>query len=135
MTLFSFRFPLDILYFFSFSISILLSATYNYEVNSQDDPIVQTFEAFAAAAVPVATLEQSIILKLFPFRKPSSTIITSDIHICLLEVLHIPDWLLGSSLKCKAKHACDLSEKLTEIPYQYIEECMVSPLLPHMEFI
>lgn len=65
----------------------------------------------------------------------SYTIIASNIHVCLLEVLYLPDWFPGSSLKREAKHARDLSIKLTEIPYQHVEERMVVPFLFRAESI
>ncbi|KAG9317977.1 cytochrome P450 [Chiua virens] len=91
---------------FSFSTAVTLSVTYDYEPTAEDDQIVEFFEGFAEAAVPAATPEQAIILKLFPF------------------LLQIPDWFPGSGLKREANRTHELSERLTEIPYRYVEERM-----------
>lgn len=61
------------LHSFSFSITLPLSTVYHYEPSAQGDPIVRTFEDFAAAAVPAAMPEHAILLKLFPFCKLSTT--------------------------------------------------------------
>ncbi|KAG6375755.1 glycolipid transfer protein domain-containing protein [Boletus reticuloceps] len=96
------------MYSFSFSVAVPLSASYGYEVEAQDDPVVHTFKNFAATAIPAATPEQAVLLMLFPF------------------LLRIPDWLPGSSLKREANRTRDLAIQLTEIPYRYAEERLVT---------
>ncbi|KAH0830111.1 cytochrome P450 [Lanmaoa asiatica] len=76
-----------------------------------DDPIVRTFQDFVAAPVPAATPEHAMLLKLFPF------------------LLHIPDWFSGSWFEREVKRTRDLSARLTEMPYQDVEERMVDTSL------
>ena len=42
------------------------------------------------------------------------------------KVLHIPDWLPGSQIQREAREAYARRNKMVEMPYRYVQECMVS---------
>ncbi|KAF8840184.1 cytochrome P450 [Paxillus ammoniavirescens] len=86
----------------TFSAAVALSAVYDYEPSPRNDPIVHIIHRFLEASIPAVTPEKSLLLKVFPF------------------VLHIPDWLPGSSVKREARTASDWATKMVEIPYQYV---------------
>lgn len=86
---------------------------------------MEVIEEYTTAAVPAVTPEKSVLLELFPFRKFSM----NKEQPCSQvpgEVLHIPDWFPGSSLKREAKYAYGLSRKVIEMSFQYTEDRMVT---------
>ena len=50
-----------------------MSAAYDYEPSTHHGPIVRIVEEYTAVAVPAATPEKSILIKLFPFCELSTT--------------------------------------------------------------
>ncbi|KAF8842616.1 cytochrome P450 [Paxillus ammoniavirescens] len=90
----------------TFSAAVAMSAVYDYEPSPQNDPMVHIVHRFLQASMPAITVEKALLLKMFPF------------------LLHIPDWLPGSSLKRQARTSRDWAIKAVEIPYQYVQKQM-----------
>ncbi|KIJ08218.1 hypothetical protein PAXINDRAFT_102650 [Paxillus involutus ATCC 200175] len=88
----------------TFSAAVAMSVYYDYESSPRNDPMVHIVHRFLQASMPAMTAKKVLLLKMFPFSE---------------RVLHIPDWLPGSSIKREARTTSDLAIKMVEIPYQY----------------
>ncbi|KAG9317980.1 cytochrome P450 [Chiua virens] len=100
-----------------FSAAESLSAVYDYDPKAEGDPLINDIITGAAAAIPAATPENAVILKLFPF------------------LLHIPDWCPGSGLKREAKLSYDLAVGTAEMSFRYIEERMKESKQPIVSLV
>ncbi|KIJ14780.1 hypothetical protein PAXINDRAFT_12350 [Paxillus involutus ATCC 200175] len=85
----------------TFAGAVAMSAVYDYEPSPRDDPMVHIVDRFLQATLPAITAKRMVLFRMFPF------------------LLHIPDWLPGSSLKREARFACDCAINMVETPYQY----------------
>ncbi|KAF9228921.1 cytochrome P450 [Gyrodon lividus] len=90
----------------TFSAAVAMSAVYDYEPSPRNDPMVHIVDRFLQASLPGMTTGKAILLQIFPF------------------LLHIPDWLPGSSLKREAKNSYEWAVKMVETPYQYVQKRM-----------
>ncbi|KAH7884320.1 cytochrome P450 [Phlebopus sp. FC_14] len=90
----------------TFAASIVMSSTYGYEPQPQNDPMVHIIERFLLSSVEQITPEKGILLRMFPF------------------LLYLPDWCPGSSYKLKSLYARKCSREMLEVPYQYAEREM-----------
>ncbi|KAF9241409.1 cytochrome P450 [Melanogaster broomeanus] len=95
-------------HFSTFSGAVAMSAVYDYEPSPRNDPMIHIVDRFLQASVPAITPEKATLLKIFPF------------------LLHIPDWLPGSSLKLEARTGYEWGIKMVETPYQYVQKRMVT---------
>ncbi|KIK95907.1 hypothetical protein PAXRUDRAFT_826540 [Paxillus rubicundulus Ve08.2h10] len=101
----------------TFSAAVALSAVYDYEPSPRNDPMVHIFHRFLQASMPVITVQTGLLLKSFPF------------------LLHIPDWLPGSSLKRQARTSHDWAIKAVETPYQYVQKQMKASQHPTFSMV
>ena len=60
---------LDHMISFRFSAAVAMSAVYDYEPSSRNDPIVSLIDNFLQASNPALTPEKAVLLKAFPFCK------------------------------------------------------------------
>ena len=60
---------LDDMISFRFSAAVAMSAVYDYEPSSRNDPIVSIINNFLQASIPALTPEKAVLLKAFPFCK------------------------------------------------------------------
>ena len=109
-----------------FSTAIALAAAYDYEPKPRDDPMVSIVNEYLKNSLPGVAPMKSSLVKAFPFCK-CPWLIRKVILLRLFgKVLHIPDWLPGSWIKCEARVAYAWRTKLVETPYRYVQERMVS---------
>ncbi|KAF8837245.1 cytochrome P450 [Paxillus ammoniavirescens] len=101
----------------TFAGAVAMSAVYDYEPNPRDDPMVHLVDRFLQATAPAITAKRVALLTMFPF------------------LLHIPDWLPGSSLKREARFACDCAIKMVETPYQYAKRRMEASQQPAFSMV
>ncbi|KIJ12557.1 hypothetical protein PAXINDRAFT_171115 [Paxillus involutus ATCC 200175] len=101
----------------TFSAAVAMSAVYDYEPSPRNDPMVHIAHRCLQASMPAITVEKALLLKMFPF------------------LLHIPDWLPGSSLKRQARTSRDWAIKAVEIPYQYVQKQMKASQHPTFSMV
>jgi len=58
-----------------FSSSVTMSAVYDYETSARDDPLVLLVIHAMDIAIGMMTQERAMILKMFPFRECSTSLI------------------------------------------------------------
>ncbi|KIJ63264.1 hypothetical protein HYDPIDRAFT_92786 [Hydnomerulius pinastri MD-312] len=90
----------------TFSAAVAMSAIYDYEPRTRDDPMVHAVERFIEAAILSSALWRVIPLTIFPF------------------LMHLPDWCPGSSIKREANHSKRCATESIEKPYQYAQKRM-----------
>ncbi|KAG1855609.1 cytochrome P450 [Suillus subluteus] len=69
----------------TFSLSVVMSAVYDYDISARDDPLVRIVVKALIPGTAVLTPERALMLKTFPF------------------LLKLPDWCWGSSIKRSAR--------------------------------
>lgn len=83
-----------------------MSVAYGITVKDSDDPYIsraeEALEGLAAAGIP-----GSFLVDMFPLLK------------------HVPAWFPGAGFKRKAAHWRKLNHKVSELPFEYVEEQMV----------
>jgi len=93
-------------HFATFSLSVVMSAVYGYDINARDDPLVQIVIKALNPGSAVLTPERALILKTFPF------------------LLRLPDWCWGSSIKRSARASTERVNEMADLPFQYVQQHM-----------
>ncbi|KAG2127550.1 cytochrome P450 [Suillus bovinus] len=91
-------------HFATFSLSVVMSAVYDYDVIARDDPLVQIVVKALASTSGVLTPETALLLKTFPF------------------LLKIPDWCWGSSIKRNARASTERINEMVNVPFRYAQQ-------------
>jgi cytochrome P450 len=94
-------------HFATFSLSVVMSAVYGYDISARDDPVVQVVVKALIPGVAVLTPERALMLKTFPF------------------LLKLPDWCWGSSIKCSARASTERVNEMADVPFQYVRQHMM----------
>ncbi|KAG2038716.1 cytochrome P450 [Suillus americanus] len=102
-------------HFATFSSSVGMSAAYSYQTSPRDDPLVRTVENALAIGLKVMTPERATLLKIFPF------------------LLRLPDWCWGSAIKRDARISNHRMTEMTDLPFQYAQESMVSMVTDNLQ--
>ncbi|KAG1785991.1 cytochrome P450 [Suillus plorans] len=93
-------------HFATFSLSVVMSAVYGYDIGARDDPLVQIVVNALNPGSAVLTPERALILKTFPF------------------LLRLPDWCWGSSIKRSARASTERVNEMADLPFQYVQQHM-----------
>ncbi|KAG2062784.1 cytochrome P450, partial [Suillus decipiens] len=93
-------------HFETFSLSVVMSAVYNYDIRARDDPMVQIVVRAVDPGRAVLTPERALLLKTFPF------------------LLKLPDWCWGSSIKRDARASTERVNEMAEVPFRYVQQHM-----------
>ncbi|KAG1732053.1 cytochrome P450 [Suillus lakei] len=93
-------------HFATFSLSVVMSTVYDYDTSARDDPMVQTVIKALIPGLTLLTPERAMMLKTFPF------------------LLKLPDWCWGSSIKRGARASTERVNKMTNVPFQYVQQHM-----------
>ncbi|KAG2100409.1 cytochrome P450 [Suillus discolor] len=93
-------------HFATFSLSVVMSAVYGYDISARDDPLVQIVVKALNPGTAVLTPERALILKTFPF------------------LLRLPDWCWGSSIKRSARASTERVNEMADLPFQYVQQHM-----------
>ncbi|KAF8549302.1 cytochrome P450 [Imleria badia] len=88
------------------SAALAMSAVYDYEPISRNDPMLSILVNYGQSMSQGLTFKKIALVMFFPW------------------LLHIPDWLPGSWIKREAKEAYTWRDKLVETPYRYVQERM-----------
>ncbi|OJA11358.1 hypothetical protein AZE42_07377 [Rhizopogon vesiculosus] len=83
-----------------------MSVVYDYETGARDDPLVLLVVDVVDVGITMMTPERAMILKLFPF------------------LLNLPDWCPGSSIKRDARILTNLTNKMVNVPFDYVKQHM-----------
>jgi len=89
-----------------FSLSVVMSAVYGYDISARDDPLVQIVIKALNPGSAVLTPERALVLKTFPF------------------LLRLPDWCWGSSIKRSARASTERVNEMADLPFQYVQQHM-----------
>ncbi|KAH7905769.1 cytochrome P450 [Hygrophoropsis aurantiaca] len=92
----------------TFSSSIAMSATYDYETAPTDDPIVSVVEKANNLGLQYMTPETTLILNIFPF------------------LLHLPSWFPGATMKRNANLCTKYGIEMVETPIEYVQKNMAA---------
>ncbi|KAG1787447.1 cytochrome P450 [Suillus plorans] len=98
-------------HFATFSLSVVMSASYDYDIGARDDPLVKIVVEALNLSSALLTPETALMLKTFPF------------------LLKLPDWCWGSSIKRSARASTERINKMVNVPFQYAQRHMTSALL------
>ncbi|KAF8547992.1 cytochrome P450 [Imleria badia] len=99
------------LHYSTFSAAVAMSAVYDYEPQTREDPMVKIVADFCEASFLALIAEKAVLVKAFPF------------------LLSVPRWIPGLSwIRREASTAYDLGTKAVEVPYQLVQKRMF--LLP-----
>ncbi|KAG1846164.1 cytochrome P450 [Suillus tomentosus] len=98
-------------HFATFSLSVVMSAVYDYDIGARDDPLVQTVVRALIPGSAVLTPERALMLKTFPF------------------LLKLPDWCWGSSIKRSARTSTKNMNEMADVPFRYVQQHMTSAFL------
>ncbi|KAG2356965.1 cytochrome P450 [Suillus spraguei] len=93
-------------HFETFSLSVVMSAVYDYDIRARDDPMVQIVVKAVNPGRAVLTPERALLLKTFPF------------------LLKLPDWCWGSSIKRDARTSTERINEMAEVPFRYVQQHM-----------
>ncbi|KAG2053796.1 cytochrome P450 [Suillus hirtellus] len=93
-------------HFATFSLSVVMSAVYDYDIGARDDPMVQTVIKALVPGLTLITPERALMLKTFPF------------------LLKVPDWCWGSSIKRSARGSTERINKMADMPFRYVQQHM-----------
>ncbi|KAG1734443.1 cytochrome P450 [Suillus paluster] len=93
-------------HFVTFSLSIVMSAIYDYQANDRDDPLVRVVDNALAPGLAVLTQERAILFNTFPF------------------LLKSPDWCWGSSIKRDAQLSTNRITEMMNMPFRYAQQHM-----------
>ncbi|KAG1845247.1 cytochrome P450 [Suillus tomentosus] len=93
-------------HFATFSLSVVMSTVYDYDIGARDDPMVQTVIKALVPGLTVLTPERALLLKTFPF------------------LLKVPDWCWGSSIKRSARGSRERLNAMADIPFRYVQQHM-----------
>ncbi|KAG2152614.1 cytochrome P450 [Suillus bovinus] len=93
-------------HFATFSLSIVMSAIYGYDISARDDPLVENVVKALVPGVSVLTPQRSLILKKFPF------------------LLKLPDWCWGSSMKRVARVSTERLNEMADRPIRHVRQHM-----------
>jgi cytochrome P450 len=93
-------------HFATFSLSVVMSAVYGYDISARDDPLVQIVVKALIPGTAVLTPERALMLKTFPF------------------LLKLPDWCWGSSIKRGARASTERINEMADVPFQYVQQHM-----------
>ncbi|KAG2057780.1 cytochrome P450 [Suillus hirtellus] len=98
-------------HFATFSLSVVMSAVYGYDISARDDPLVQIVVNALDPGSAVLTPERALILKTFPF------------------LPRLPDWCWGSSIKRSAQASTKCVNEMADLPFQYVQQHMTDSSL------
>ncbi|KAG1785838.1 cytochrome P450 [Suillus plorans] len=98
-------------HFATFSLSVVMSTVYDYDIGALDDPMVQTVIKALVPGLTVLTPERALLLKTFPF------------------LLKVPDWCWGSSIKRSARGSRERLNAMADIPFRYVQQHMADSSL------
>ncbi|KAG1879039.1 cytochrome P450 [Suillus subluteus] len=90
----------------TFSLSVVMSAVYDYDISARDDPLVRIVVKALIPGTAVLTPERALMLKTFPF------------------LLKLPDWCWGSSIKRSARASTERVNQMADVPFQYVQQRM-----------
>ncbi|KAG1839787.1 cytochrome P450 [Suillus subluteus] len=90
----------------TFSLSVVMSAVYDYDISARDDPLVRIVVKALIPGTAVLTPERALMLKTFPF------------------LLKLPDWCWGSSIKRSAQASTERVNQMADVPFQYVQQRM-----------
>ncbi|KAG1785857.1 cytochrome P450 [Suillus plorans] len=93
-------------HFATFSLSVVMSAVYDYDISARDDPMVQTVIKALVPGLTLITPERALLLKTFPF------------------LLKVPDWCWGSSIKRSARGSTERINQMADMPFRYVQQHM-----------
>jgi cytochrome P450 len=93
-------------HFATFSLAVVLSTVYDYNISARDDPLVQTVISALIPGLTLLTPERALMLKTFPF------------------LLKLPDWCWGSSIKRSARASTERVNAMADVPFQYVQQHM-----------
>ncbi|KAG2089752.1 cytochrome P450 [Suillus discolor] len=93
-------------HFATFSLTVVMSAAYDYDIEARDDPMVKIVVEALNLSSAVLTPEAALMLKTFPF------------------LLKLPDWCWGSSIKRSARDSTERINKMVNVPFRYTQRHM-----------
>ncbi|KAG1846165.1 cytochrome P450 [Suillus tomentosus] len=93
-------------HFATFSLSVVMSAAYDYDTGARDDPLVKIVVEALNLSSALLTPETALMLKTFPF------------------LLKLPDWCWGSSIKRSARASTERINKMVNVPFRYVQQHM-----------
>ncbi|KAG2087119.1 cytochrome P450 [Suillus discolor] len=93
-------------HFATFSLSVVMSATYGYDIGARNDPLVKIVVEALNLSSALLTPETALMLKTFPF------------------LLKLPDWCWGSSIKRSALNSTERVNKMVDVPFRYAQRHM-----------
>lgn len=93
-------------HFATFSLSVVMSTVYDYNISARDDPMVQTVIDALIPGLTLLTPERALMLRTFPF------------------LLKLPDWCWGSSIKRDARASNQRVKEMTNVPFRYVQQHM-----------
>ncbi|KAG2087118.1 cytochrome P450 [Suillus discolor] len=93
-------------HFATFSLSVVMSAVYDYDIGARDDPLVQIVVRALIPGSAVLTPERALMLKTFPF------------------LLKLPDWCWGSSIKRSARVSTKNMNEMADVPFRHVQQHM-----------
>ncbi|KAG2090009.1 cytochrome P450 [Suillus discolor] len=99
-------------HFATFSLSVVMSTVYDYNISARDDPMVQTVIKALVPSLTVLSPERALMLKTFPF------------------LLKVPDWCWGSSIKRSARGSTELINEMADMPFRYVQQHMADGSSP-----
>ncbi|KAG6381871.1 cytochrome P450 [Boletus reticuloceps] len=96
-------------YYVTYAAAVAMSAIYDYEPKTREDPMVEMIDDFSRASMWALTPEMAVLLKAFPF------------------LLSVPEWIPGLSwIRREASNAYSLGAKAMEAPYQWVQKRIVA---------
>ncbi|KAG2046503.1 cytochrome P450 [Suillus hirtellus] len=93
-------------HFATFSLSVVMSTVYDYDIGARDDAMVQTVIKALVPGLTLMTPERALMLKTLPF------------------LLKVPDWCWGSSIKLGARASKERINEMADMPFQYVQQHM-----------
>ncbi|KAG2127548.1 cytochrome P450 [Suillus bovinus] len=90
----------------TFSLSVVMSAIYDYDIIARDDPLVRIVVKAVDRSSALLTPERALMLETFPF------------------LLKIPDWCWGSSIKLSARDSTKRVNEMADVPFRYVQQHM-----------
>ncbi|KIK32896.1 hypothetical protein CY34DRAFT_748159 [Suillus luteus UH-Slu-Lm8-n1] len=91
-------------HFATFSLSVVMSTVYDYNISARDDPMVQIVIDALIPGLTLLTPERSLLLRTFPF------------------LLNVPDWCWGSSIKLGARASLSRITEMKNVPFRYVQQ-------------
>ena len=98
-----------------------MSAVYDYQPRARGDPRVRVMENALDLGIRMMNPERAVILKIFPFCKPSCLMriyIVCPLLTLVYLVLKLPDWCWGSSIKRDAQVSTNRITEMRNVPFQ-----------------